>query len=196
MGVGSVGIGLDSVERAPERERRLARDGPLADADRRQDARGGEQRARRRGDGAVEAVQSRRPDRGAREDRDGLVVGGRAPAWDPGERVATAPRAMPAQRLQAQVVGLGAERVPAAGDLRRLQERVERALVLPHREQRPPAQVGRQRHRLTAAGAQQPPEAQAGLPAQQRAVQPHPRQALRRVRARVADEVKRGEGRH
>ena len=68
-----------------------------------------------------------------------------------------------AQRREPHGVGLAAERAPARRRSREpARKRVERGLVLPHREQRPAAQVGAQRHRPPAAGAEQPPEAQAG----------------------------------
>ena len=156
-----VGVTARVLEGAPERERRLPRDRPLADPDRRQQPRPPGEVARRRRDRAVEGDEPPRPDRRAREDRHRSVAA--SPPDAAGERVAAAPGAVRAQRREPHRVGLGAEAPPARGDRRLGQEGVERGLVLPDREQRPAAQVGRQRHRAAAAGAQQPPERRPGV---------------------------------
>src|SRR5829696_2774454 len=97
--------------RAPERERRLARDGPLARADRRQQPRRPQQLRRRRLDRPVEGPQPARPDRRTRQHGD-------RPARSHRRRVRldrpdAAPGAVGADGLEADGVGLAPERAPA-----------------------------------------------------------------------------------
>src|SRR4051795_8318131 len=194
MGGTAVGVLARRGERPPQRERRLPRDGPLAHPDRREQPGPAAEVRRRRLDGGVEREQAARPDPRTREDRDRLV-GGRVHRRG-AERVAPAPRPVRAQRRQLHRVGLRRQRAPAGGHLGPREEGVERGLVVPDGEHRPPAQIGAQRHRLAAARPEQAPEAQPGHAPQRWAIEARPRQSLGRGRAGVAGEVEGGEESH